>query len=29
MLLQIAGKEHPRLLQRYAKLPDAKLDKRA
>jgi hypothetical protein len=27
MLLQIAGKEHPRLLQRYAKLPDAKLDK--
>jgi hypothetical protein len=27
MLLQIAGKEYPRLLQRYAKLPDAQLDK--
>lgn len=27
MLLQIAGKEHPRLLQRYGKLPDSKLDK--
>lgn len=27
MLLQIAGKEYPRLLQRYAKLPDANIDK--
>ncbi|NJN49847.1 MAG: hypothetical protein HC805_08910 [Alkalinema sp. RL_2_19] len=27
MLLQIAGKEYPRLLQRYGKLPDSKLDK--